>query len=306
MAANTASPSASFPRDAVRWGLAELNFELCSTDPGILAKAATIFRPWVSEHGRAPICRWHVESAADGLSSQRKVWEVRLGENPDVLYRGSVEGIVAMVEHLALVALRDRSDAWPDLHGAVVSKNGNGVIIIGAGESGKSTMACALWQAGWSLLGDDLTLVEIGRRMAHPVPRRVSLRHTSRPLLSEALVTRILAAPSCDVAADSCVFHPDEVDGHDRPAASAIDAIFFLGRKNRAVGGSELLQRIEPAQALLALLPYSSRPRRLDLGAALQLFKPLVESVPAYDLARGPLPDMVACVERAIRQERQI
>lgn len=300
MVANAASPPVRIPKGSVSWGLVQFTFELCSSDSTILEKAATIFRPWVSTNDASPSCRWHIELATGELSSEGQEWEIRSDDKSEVLYRGSGEGVLAMVEHFALLVLRDHAEGLPDLHGALVSKDGRGVMILGAGESGKSTLACALWQRGWSLLCDDLTLVEASQCMAYPVPRRVSLRHTSRPLFAEALVTRILSTPSCNSASESSVFHPDEVDSRERPTSTRIEAMFFLGR-NGAARGPDLLQRIQPAQALLALLPYSSRTRGLNLGAALQLFKPLAEGVPAYDLVRGALPEMVSCIEETVR-----
>src|SRR6185436_12864148 len=140
---------------------------------------------------------------------------------------------------------------------------------------------------------------------AHPIPRRVSLRHASRPFLEERLVAGILSSPSCTSASESSVFHPDEVDLRERPTSTRIEAIFFLGRNGRTDGQGSL-HRINPAQALLALLPYSSRVRRLDLGAALQLFKPFAEATPAYDLVRNPLREMVESVETVIGHNRQV
>lgn len=208
-----------------------------------------------------------------------------------------------MLEHFAILAVRDQIDGWPDLHGALVSKNGRGVMILGAAEAGKSTLACALWQSGWSLLCDDMTLVEVARCMAYPVPRRVSLRHASRPLLAESLVTGILSTPSCSSGSESSLFHPDEVDRQDRPSSTCLEAVFFLGR-NGGAQGEGLLHPINPARALLALLPYSSRTYHLELGMALQLFKPLAEAIPSYDLLRGSLAEMVGYVEQTVRQRR--
>jgi hypothetical protein len=40
--------------------------------------------------------------------------------------------------------------------------------------------------------------------------------------------------------------------------------------------------------------------RRLDLGEAILCLKPLAEAVPAYDLGRGALADMVKAIECVI------
>ena len=51
-----------------------------------------------------------------------------------------------------------------------------------------------------------------------------------------------------------------------------------------------------PAHTLLALLPYTNLARRLSAGEVIQKLQPLAEAVPAWDLARGPLEEMIASV----------
>ncbi len=65
--------------------------------------------------------------------------------------------------------------ASPDrimVHGAVVSKNDEALLVVGKSGRGKSTAATAAMANGWDLLTDDLAV-------AHPVKRRV--RGVARP-----------------------------------------------------------------------------------------------------------------------------
>jgi hypothetical protein len=174
------------------------------------------------------------------------------------------------------------------------------VVILGHGGAGKSTFSCALWQEGWTLLCDDATLVEIDQGLARPTPRRVSLRTPSRELLGEALWASILATPSCEPTSEGWLFHPGEVDGKPRPAAIRLDALVLLGRQENAPGPGRW-ERLEPAHALLAVVPYAHLIRRLDLGAVIHRLKPMVEAVPVYDLGRGALSDMVKAMEYIIK-----
>ena len=75
--------------------------------------------------------------------------------------------------------------------------------------------------------------------------------------------------------------------------------MIFLARRNTSTAPAQLLT-IEPANALLSLLPYSNFIRQLDPGEALRRIQPLADSVPAYDLGRGDLVRMVQQVERLI------
>jgi hypothetical protein len=201
-----------------------------------------------------------------------------------------------LVEYLAVQALCEAPEGPPILHGALVAKGGKGVVILGHGGAGKSTLACALWQEGWELLCDDTTMVEIDCGMARPTPRRVSLRTSSRDLLGEALWASIPATPSYEPTGEGWLFHPTEVDGKARPEAIKLGALIFLARQGNAARPGRL-QQLEPAHALLALLHHAHLIRRLDLGAAILCLKPLVEAVPAYDLRRGALGDMVESID---------
>ena len=58
------------------------------------------------------------------------------------------------------------------LHGAVVSRDGAGAVLIGATGAGKSTLTAYAWQAGWTVGGDD---------GAEPAPHNVAARRRGTP-----------------------------------------------------------------------------------------------------------------------------
>jgi hypothetical protein len=47
------------------------------------------------------------------------------------------------------------------LHGAVISREGRGVVLVGTSGAGKSTLTAFAWQQGWTVGGDDGALVEV-------------------------------------------------------------------------------------------------------------------------------------------------
>lgn len=75
------------------------------------------------------------------------------------------------------------------LHAAVVARDDFGAIFIGAPGAGKSTIAAILMQAGWRLLSDEFALVSTSAGDLTPLPRPVSVKDTSIPLLSELAPT---------------------------------------------------------------------------------------------------------------------
>jgi hypothetical protein len=280
----------------VRWGPPPLTFELCSSDAALMARAALVFRPWHPHQPGEPTWRWRVEPIVGDQRGEGTVWEVRSNGSLEVSVSDTRERALMLVEFLAVQALCEAPDGPLILHSALVAKDGKGVAIIGYGGAGKSTLACALWQEGWGLLCDDATVVELDQGLARPAPRRVSLRASSRDLFGETLWASILASRSCDQTGEGWLFHPDEVDGRARPDATRLDALIFLARQGSTPRPGRW-ERLAPAHALLALLPYSHVIRRLDPGEAIRRLTPLAEAVPAYDLGRGALADMVKAIE---------
>lgn len=277
---------------AVRWGQPPLTFELQSDDADVLAQAAVVFKPWRPETSSDPSHVWRIDAGANGAG---RVWHVGRPGDAEPRARDSIASAVRLVEFLAVQALFE-DPAVCAAHGALVARDGRGVLLLGGGETGKSTLACALWRRGWALLGDDMAVLGLADGCAWAGPRRVSLRAPSRGLLGNGLWQRALATPAGEPTSEGCVFDPAELDGCERAGAVSLAALIFLGRP-AAPGGA-----LEPAHALLALLPYTNVARRMPTGEAIRCLLPLAETVPACDLERAPLETMAAAVEDLLDQ----
>ncbi len=117
----------------------------------------------------------------DSWSEGNDLWmklgnAVTLVSGNEVIVGGSIDGgagyksIDLMVQFGLAAAM-----ASPDrimVHGAVVAKNDEALLVVGKSGRGKSTAATAAMANGWELLTDDLAV-------AHPVKRRV--RGVARP-----------------------------------------------------------------------------------------------------------------------------
>ena len=69
------------------------------------------------------------------------------------------------------------------IHAAVVEKNGLAAILPAPPGSGKSTLTAGLVLSGWRLLSDELTLIDRKTGLIHALPRPVSLKNESIPLI---------------------------------------------------------------------------------------------------------------------------
>jgi hypothetical protein len=186
-----------------------------------------------------------------------------------------------------------------EVHAALVSKDGRGVVIVGPNYAGKSTLATALWFRGWSLLCDDVVFLKSATLRASPARRLVQLRETSRELVGEELWKAVLRTPSCSRTSDGFLFHPHEVRGDPPPADTALNAIVFLERRGVKVDPAEG-RAINPARAAVALFPYAFNLRDKPFIDGMRVIAPITAAVPSYDLGRGDLSSMVSTVEDAI------
>lgn len=285
------------PTTGVRWSQF-FSFELACADGAALHRARAIFGPWQSDDGQHPLIRWQVQKLEGRGPGGSDAWQISSDRDPDPLFRTDLARALMTVEYLSVQALVTHERGPVTVHGALVARGNRGALLLGPSEAGKSTLACALWQHGYALLSDDTALVDTRQGQAGPAPRRVALRAGSRGLLGEALLRRVSATPSYDPTSEGWLFHPSEVDGR-RPASVRLSAAVFLARRGARPGPAELA-RLEPAHALLSLLPYSNLASRVDMGCALNQLRPLASSMPAYDLGRGPLDLMAQQIDRIL------
>jgi len=278
--------------ETIRWGQSPLGFEVTSSDRALLGKLALVLRPWRTFGPAIETCRWRAEPVDRSASAS---WEVRCEPCRHVFVGPTRDWVARTVEFGAVQAYLD-SDSALTVHGALASRDGKGLLIVGRAEAGKSTLACALWGSGWTLLCDDVTVLDPGGRLGWPTPRRISLRHGSRSLVGRALWDRIVATPAAGATDDAVLFHPDEVDGRQRSAPVRVGAVALLDRRGRPDGVAA--RRLDPAAALLALLPYTNL--RHSPGDAIRRLRPLADAVPVYDLVRCSLPEMVDAAERLL------
>jgi hypothetical protein len=84
--------------------------------------------------------------------------KLHIAASPDALAGGELRGQPANRAIAAWLA----SPSMQLVHGAAIALDGRGVLIVGIGGRGKSTTALACARAGFSFLGDDMCVVEMG------------------------------------------------------------------------------------------------------------------------------------------------
>jgi hypothetical protein len=147
------------------------------------------------------------------------------------------------------------------LHAAAIKADGRAVLFCGPTQRGKSTLARALGEAGYGLLGEDGIAIDLGdgEPVAFPGPRGVRVR--SRDGNGRAR-TDLLPDP-----------------GGGEPDPCPVAAIVLLGER----GPRLTVERLEPARALALLTPNLVHSgSRVAIGAAFANLAGLLGSTPAF------------------------
>ena len=294
-----------------------LRYAIGSDSPAALSAARQLFAPWLLPDSPAPGAneappqqQWTIERESE------RAWSIsaagaaaRYGELSSALAHIEYATLGHLVAHLP--------PAFIGLHGALLSRDigavgRRGVLIVGPKESGKSTLACALWRAGWQIHCDDFSVLDEAGR-AHASARRVSLRAGSRALLGD-LWQDAQATPSAramaGAGAGGLAFHPHEMeDASPQLEPIELGALLFLNRRGASLRPAQAA-KLDGIEAAFALLPYSTllldesgqrlTHQRADWGAGLAKLAARIESLPLYDLGRGELHAMTDEVARLL------
>lgn len=287
----------------VVWLVGGRRCALHSDHPRLLVEAARVLGGESLSHPLAPLAvasawsvlgplndgSWQVSRQSSGSADLVDACEARSSGSPN---RAAA---IATVEFQAIEDFVTLESGVIALHAALLSRAGRGVLLVGPKQAGKSTLAIALWRRGWTLHGDDLAILSPCGQHANAAPRRVSVRFGALDLLGPDLWNAIQSSPSFLMRQEAALFHPHEVAANDGAAGVRPAAVVFLGRRTAQPGPAEL-RPIVAAEALLALTPHSTIVRTAGMAAALAGLQPLLASVPAFDLGRGPLDRMIAAI----------
>jgi hypothetical protein len=276
--------------ESIKWGSGAVCFELRSPDAEVIEEARRVFSRWPAPPGGRVEGQWTIRRGDDGFIVDPRPEPPPGTTIPERLDAGRA---VTVVEYGAVWRIVENCPHILAFHAALLCRDGKAVAIVGPSEAGKSTLSTALWRSGWTFLGDDTTMVS--GVTAAPAPRRVSLRETSRPLVGEELWNEIKSSDGYRETLVGCVFHPAQGNSIEREID--LSAVIFLRRNGAPVDASGPTP-LRDVDAALSLLPYTNLVRTLPFNEALAPIATLMSRVPAWDLPRGPLPEMIDSVER--------
>lgn len=155
---------------------------------------------------------------------------------------------VALTE-AALDELRHR---FLPVHAAVVARRGAGVLIIGEHDAGKTSLACALAQAGATLLSDEVGPVDPATLTVAPFPRDVII-HSGK----QNALTSLPPSPGFKCFAGYRYLPPSRVARLGHPEASCSVPVRGLLFPRRTDSARSALCEQSPAESARRLLQQS-------------------------------------------------
>jgi hypothetical protein len=128
----------------------------------------------------------------------------------------------------AVLVLVDQLYLAP-VHGALVVRNGQGVLLCGDSHAGKSTLAYACARAGWTFVSDDCAYLSRHRTDRYGIgnPHGIRLRDGARRLFPELADRLVLKRPNGKVGIEI----PTNELGIATALGSEIHHMVFLNRK---------------------------------------------------------------------------
>lgn len=181
------------------------------------------------------------------------------------------------------------------IHAAVVEKNGRAAILPAPPGSGKSTLTAGLVLSGWRLLSDELTLIDRKSGLIHPLPRPVSLKNQSIPVIQAFSAEAFINRPSHDTAKGT-VAHmrpPKESVRRQHEAAQPAWVIFPQWTEGAAT-------RLTPRSAAQTFMFLAQNAFNYShLGAdGFRVGTQLIDQVACYDFAYSQLDEAVRAFDR--------
>jgi len=199
------------------------------------------------------------------------------------------EALEALEFALANRLGRGRIRELLSLHAAGVVIEGRGMLLVGSGGAGKSTLAVGCAQSGDPVLGDDLVPIRLEDARAIAFPRLLKLEEPAASLLG-------LPGPRGPFAPDApwaAFLHPEELGSRWAEGEVPIAAILFPAFE---AGAATAWEPLEPEQGLQLLLNHRVFPAT-DEAADFDLLARLVGGCSLVGALRFSTPgEGVSCI----------
>ena len=161
------------------------------------------------------------------------------------------------------------------VHSAVLARDGQALLLVGASGAGKSTLCAALANTGWRLLSDEIALIDLETAQLRGLARPVILKNDSIEIIRSSWPDAVFS-PVAEGTRRGRIGHMrpprESVAEMDRPAEPA----WICFPVYRPENGAPCQEEIDPGRALMALADQSFNYRVLG-GAGFRAVGRIVE-----------------------------
>jgi hypothetical protein len=261
----------------------ETMFRFLGVDLRVLSANVGLVQHWAAMYGafRAPPGPARITVRVHGPAEGPPVPGQVTIESDDVLrtWRGNE----ALMPPLA----RPPLDGWIYLHGAVVGRAGQAVLVVGGPGAGLTLLAMSVVAQGAWLLADGIVPLDPVDLLLAPFPKAIRLRREALSLLAIDQAHPALTPFRTQQGAVEWRADPRALLGSRAARVPAgIGAVVFLSPTTRT--GDPHLEPVKPEQAFLRLLGHLHQ-LPADPEATEKALTKLCRQVPAYTLRAGSL-----------------
>lgn len=266
-------------------------FVIRATEPGIGSFFEGIYDSLPT--AQAPATIYSIVDSGSDPTSRRLYVDGRLV--------GSIDRLSWLVRYLTWHVNHEvigRSSAYVLIHAAMASRDGIGVLLPGAPEAGKTTLAAGLVRAGFQYLTDEAAAIDPTTLEVEPYPKPLSIDPGSWEILADL-------APHQDELSKG--FHdgqwqvrPDSIRPEAVAGRIAVSVIVFPSfQKGRAT----TFEPVKGSEALLRLVGQTFRFQE-DGRRNFQVLGRMLRRIPSFELVSGDLDASCAAVLAAVDELR--
>ena len=205
-------------------------------------------------------------------------------DHPLLRYRFLISGAATLVEQRAFAAL----------HGALVVRNGSGVMLAGDSFAGKSTLAYACARAGWTYVSDDGALLGSRRDDRYVIgdPHSIRFRPDAPQLFPELADRLVTIRPNGKVAIELLT---RDLALNTAPGCD-VDHIVYLNRDHAVPARLRRFSKERVREDWLQLHVYGTK----EMREAQRRCHERMLGAPLWQMQYSDLDDAVARLERLV------
>jgi len=185
------------------------------------------------------------------------------------------------------------------IHGAVIGLDQRGIMLTGAGGSGKSTMTAAAISRGWQTTGDDFVLVSMPPQLtSFPIFDVMKLTGMAEDMFADQVA---MATNRNRKKGEKALIPVSGAAGTNFVSSLPIEAVFSLQLTGAETSHIETLSKVD---AVAALAPSTMNILRTAMPETLKHCSLLARALPTYKLLVGTNPLEGLSVLQAFLQQQ--